>query len=106
MRKRESRPAEFPRGASSRLHSSAIHASAQTAQVPAIVTDRPDIAESSIVIPVGSVQVENGFTWTRDHRTSAIDLRETLFTGQNPIRRPHISSEMSCHAALPKTHAR
>jgi hypothetical protein len=51
---------------------------AQTSQIPEIVTDRPDITESSIVIPLGSVQVENGFTWTRDPRTSAIDLPEML----------------------------
>ena len=52
---------------------------AQTPQIPEIVTDRPDITESSIVVPVGAVQAENGFTWTRDHRTSSIDLPETLF---------------------------
>ena len=33
---------------------------------PEIVTDRPDITESSIVIPKGSLQLENGLTWTND----------------------------------------
>jgi Putative MetA-pathway of phenol degradation len=51
---------------------------AQTSQVPEIVTDRPDITESSVVIPLGSIQAENGFTWTRDHRTSALDVPESL----------------------------
>jgi hypothetical protein len=50
----------------------------QTPGTREIVTDRPDITESSIVIPVGSVQSENGLTWTRDHGTSAIGLPETL----------------------------
>ena len=52
---------------------------AQTPKIPDIVTDRPDITESSIVVPVGALQVENGVTWTRDHRTNSTDLPETLF---------------------------
>jgi hypothetical protein len=44
-----------------------------------IVTDRPDVTESSIVIPVGSVQSESGLTWTGDHGASTIGLPETLF---------------------------
>jgi hypothetical protein len=51
---------------------------AQTPQIPEIVTGRPDITESSTVIPLGSVQVENGLTWTRDQRTGAIDSPEML----------------------------
>jgi hypothetical protein len=31
---------------------------------PTIVTDRPDVTESSNVISTGSVQLENGITWT------------------------------------------
>src|SRR5579863_1282348 len=31
---------------------------------PEIVTDRPDITESSVVVPKGSLQFENGLTWT------------------------------------------
>ena len=45
---------------------------------PDIVTDRPDITESSIVIPKGSIQLENGFAWTSDHRTGTLDASETL----------------------------
>jgi hypothetical protein len=44
-----------------------------------IVTDRPDITEASTVIPVGSVQSENGVTWTKDRGVSTWDLPETLF---------------------------
>ena len=31
------------------------------------VTDRPDVMESSIVIPKETFQMENGLTWTTDH---------------------------------------
>src|SRR5260370_42158734 len=79
MRKTDSRRADFPSWCIVAAAFGCYSCLAQTSQVPEIVTDRPDITESSIVIPVGSVQVENGFTWTRDHRTSAIDLPETLF---------------------------
>jgi hypothetical protein len=43
-----------------------------------IITDRPDITESSVVIPAGSLQVENGVTWSADHGTRTVDLSETL----------------------------
>ncbi len=52
---------------------------AQTPKSEEIVTDRPDVTESSTVIPVGSVQSESGLTWTGDHGTSTIGLPETLF---------------------------
>jgi hypothetical protein len=45
---------------------------------PGIVTDRPDVTESSVVVPKGSVQLENGITWTSDHGANTIDLSETL----------------------------
>jgi hypothetical protein len=41
---------------------------------PEIVTDRPDITESPIVVPKGSLQFENGLTWTSDHGQTALDL--------------------------------
>jgi Putative MetA-pathway of phenol degradation len=43
-----------------------------------IVTDRPDVTESSIVVPTGSFQIENGITWTTDHRFQTFDLPESL----------------------------
>ena len=45
---------------------------------PVIVTDRPDVTESSIVVPKGSLQFENGITWTADHGNQSVDLSETL----------------------------
>jgi len=36
------------------------------------------VTESSIVVPVASLQFENGFTWTSDHGTQSADLPETL----------------------------
>lgn len=44
---------------------------------PAIVTDRPDVTESSIVIPKASIQFENGITWTMNP-DKVIDFSETL----------------------------
>lgn len=45
---------------------------------PEIVTDRPDVTESSIVVPPGSLQFENGLTWTADHGTQSVDFSQTL----------------------------
>src|SRR5215470_14384551 len=50
----------------------------QKDQVPEIVTDRPDVTESSIVIPKGSLQAENGFTRTNRQANHSFDLSETL----------------------------
>src|ERR1700722_10141606 len=41
-----------------------------------IATDRPDVTNSSRVVPNGSVQVENGVNWT-------IQQRETVIDGSN-----------------------
>lgn len=45
---------------------------------PGIVTDRPDVTESSIVVPKGSLQLENGLTCTTDHGSQTFDLSESL----------------------------
>jgi hypothetical protein len=52
--------------------------SGQVSSTSEIITDRPDITESSVVIPAGSVQVENGVTRSADHGTLTADLPETL----------------------------
>jgi hypothetical protein len=52
--------------------------SQETEPTPAIVTDRPDVTESSIVVPKGSLQFENGMTWTKDHGNQSVDFSETL----------------------------
>ena len=43
-----------------------------------IVTDRPDVTESSIVVPKGSLQIENGTMWTSNHGSQTFDLSESL----------------------------
>ncbi len=40
--------------------------------------DRPDVTESGIVVPKGSLQFENGMTWTGDHGIHTLDVSETL----------------------------
>ena len=43
-----------------------------------MITDRPDITESGIVVPKGSLQFENGFTWADERTEHVLDLSETL----------------------------
>jgi len=45
---------------------------------PAITTDRPAITDSSIVVPKGDLQFENGFTETGNQGQSSFDFPETL----------------------------
>ncbi len=47
------------------------HAQEVPGLVPDLVTDRPDQTESSVVVPPGSVQVEAGWTYTRDDEDGA-----------------------------------
>jgi hypothetical protein len=57
----------------------ASYAQSQPAATEAeIVTDRPDVTESSIVVPKGSLQIENGTTWTSTHGSQTFDLSESL----------------------------
>jgi outer membrane putative beta-barrel porin/alpha-amylase len=51
---------------------------AQSAPQQEIVTDRPDITESSTVVPPGTLVAENGLTWTRNRSNSVVDLSESL----------------------------
>jgi Putative MetA-pathway of phenol degradation len=43
-----------------------------------ISTDRPAVTDSSVVVPAGSLQVENGFLETSSQEQSALDTPETL----------------------------
>jgi hypothetical protein len=43
----------------------------------AIATDRPDVTNSSLVVPSGSVQVENGVNWTTRQGGTSIDGSNT-----------------------------
>ena len=45
---------------------------------PDIVTDRPDITESAIMVPPRSLQFENGMAWTLNHSQKVVDISETL----------------------------
>jgi len=44
----------------------------------AIVTDRPDITESAIVVPTASLQAENGATWTGGRNAKGLDICQSL----------------------------
>src|SRR6266853_5480938 len=43
-----------------------------------IVTDRPDITESAIVVPTASLQAENGATWTGGRHATGLDICQSL----------------------------
>jgi hypothetical protein len=47
-------------------------------QTQEIVTDRPDVTEASTVVPVDSLQIENGFTQTSDRGSGTLDFSESL----------------------------
>ena len=68
--------------------------SQETEPAPAIVTDRPDVTESSIVVPKGSLQFENGITWTTNHSNQSVDFSETLV-------RFGISTRMELRVVIP-----
>lgn len=52
-------------------------ASAQSATNP-INTDRPAVTDSSVVVPIGSLQFENGLADTVNHGQDTFDATETL----------------------------
>jgi hypothetical protein len=54
----------------------ALHAQTADSQ-PVISTDRPSVANSSIVVPRGYFQVENGMLFTRSNGDTIVDLPET-----------------------------
>jgi hypothetical protein len=58
----------------------AFHAKAQTcganAKIP-ISTDRPQITSSSVIVPCGSLQFENGFQETGDGGQRSLDFPDT-----------------------------
>jgi hypothetical protein len=58
------------------LHSQDQSPSADTAGP--IATDRPAVTNSSVVVPVGSLQVENGFLETSSQGQSIVDGSESL----------------------------
>jgi hypothetical protein len=46
--------------------------------IPAIATDRPDVTDAATVVPRGSLLVENGVTFTRDHGQPLLDGTQSL----------------------------
>ena len=42
-----------------------------------IATDRPDVTNSSLVVPYASLQAENGVDWTVDHGSNVLDGTNT-----------------------------
>jgi hypothetical protein len=63
------------------IWAAALRAQDQPASSPAaapIVTDRPSVTDSSIVVPAGSVQLENGFQETGTSSLRTLDGPETL----------------------------
>ena len=47
-------------------------------EVAEITTDRPDVTEAATVVPAGSLQFENGMTWSRAAGASSVDVSQTL----------------------------
>ena len=50
---------------------------AQAADPTPIATDRPSVATGTTLVPVHTLQFENGITWTRDQSTNSGDAPET-----------------------------
>jgi len=55
-----------------------MQAAASDGTSPPISTDHPAVTDSSVVVPAGSLQVENGFTQTVSQGQSTFDGPETL----------------------------
>ena len=55
-----------------------IYSSAAHAQDPVMITDRPDFTDSPQTIPLGSVQIEAGFSWERVSDADVTRLPEGL----------------------------
>lgn len=54
------------------------NAAGSDAAASPIATDRPAVTDSSVVVPLGSLQAENGFAETADHGQRTLDGPETL----------------------------
>lgn len=60
-----------------------------------IVTDRPDFTESSFVVPLGSTQIESGFTWLR------LDGQNSSLSGLEVLIRKSLSKKAELRIGLP-----
>jgi Putative MetA-pathway of phenol degradation len=61
------------------LTPSRLHAQDATSPDTTISTDRPAVSESSVVVPQGAFQFENGLLVTNAQGASTVDLPETYF---------------------------
>jgi hypothetical protein len=64
-----------------------------------IVTDRPDVTNSSLVVPQGSFQSENGINFSQQHSTHEFDGMVDAFRHATPVtlppgRGPMLAAEM------------
>jgi hypothetical protein len=69
----------------------------QSADVEPISTDRPSVATGPDLVPVHSIQFENGASWTRDQGSSAADGPQTEV-------RFGLSRRVELQATLPNLH--
>jgi Putative MetA-pathway of phenol degradation len=56
----------------------ALRVAGQSLDKTEIVTDRPDVTESAIVVPRGSLQAENGITWTSNRSNNMVATCQSL----------------------------
>jgi hypothetical protein len=70
---------------------------AQIAELSPISTDRPSVGSGTDLVPVHSAQFENGFSWTRDQGSNAVDGPESLM-------RVGLSNRVELQATLPNLH--
>jgi hypothetical protein len=59
-------------------HAAGSNAPGNNAADPPITTDRPAVTDSSVVVPLGSLQAENGFAETMSQGQRTFDVPETL----------------------------
>jgi len=68
----------------------AITLAGQSMDKTEIVTDRPDVTESAVVVPQGSLQAENGITWTFNGSNNTVATCQSLLrfglTGNTELR--------------------
>jgi len=55
----------------------AAHAQDCPTSADEIATDRPDVTNSSLVVPTGSIQAENGVDWSVRHGANALNASDT-----------------------------
>jgi Putative MetA-pathway of phenol degradation len=60
------------------LSASEINATDCTSSTDEISTDRPDFTSPPTAVPTGSVQFENGVTWSAEQRSNVVEGPQTL----------------------------